>query len=235
MFITIFFNMCFAPTQLPIRVHPMSTWIAYSLLQKDQLSIPKGTRVAPIKIFANDRPEPKLLFNIYKSESPFFKGIRFEIVTIVKQIKDPRKNHFVVLDCLSDTLQWDPKNGIQMPNMRKPYFRTKHNAAKKTHHISCIHNNNKQYFTMVGNLHVSQRINRSFAVDPNYVCLFQDSRNVIRLNFDEKELLQDVQSLDNIQINTNMWKEFRGHMTHTFVHPHKMDFVADVKTIDFSE
>ena len=65
-----------------------------------------------------------------------------------------------------------------------------------------------------------------FAVDANHLCFFMNSAQGVSLKFDEKEIMQDVKILKDINVDTNMWDNFRGKLTHSFIHPHSMHFIA---------
>lgn len=212
----------FMPKNLPIHVAPMSTWLGYTLQHVDAINelVPLGTRVAPMKILSDDVAEPKLLFNIYESKSTFFSGLRFEVVTIVEQKRNPKNVHFVVLECLSNTLQWDPKQGIILPNLCS--F-SKFNDKKIE--ISCHQWGRKLSFK--GDFGNEKSIHKMFAVDANYQCFFQDCSEGVKLSFDENQIMQDVKLLTNLYVDTNIWQDFRGDLTHCFLHPHHMDFTAD--------
>lgn len=209
----------FVPRNMPIRINKMSTWAAYSLRNEKGLEsmIPEGTEIAPIQILANDCPEPKLLFNMYEATSPFFKGRRLEVVTIVRQVKRPEKVHFVVLECLSDTMQWDPIYGITKANAITEFA-----PRDDRHQLSC--EGDTTFFKITGTLGRRRPIARRFAVDANHMCYFRNSSSGVALSFDEGEILQDVQSFFKVRVNTNMWTPFRGRLTHCFVHPHNMNF-----------
>lgn len=69
------------------------------------LTLPSGAAVQPVRIFCDSPPRKLLLFNEYEARSPFFGGRRLEANVIVRM---RGRTHFVVLECISDTLGWDP-------------------------------------------------------------------------------------------------------------------------------
>lgn len=216
----------FTPTNMPIMVKPMSTWLAYRVRNTKQIQeyLPEGMELAPIRILSGDAAEPKLLLNIYQAKAPFFQGERIEVVTIVKQKNNPRNIHFVVLDCLSNTLHWDPIHGIRSPNML-----SKFKTSENHHQIEL--KNTQNFFSLNASFGERKRITKRFAVDANRLCFFRNSNEAIELKFDEEEVMKDVVSLSKLQLNTNLWKSFRGRLTHSFLHPHSMKFVCNLKNI----
>lgn len=219
------FFITFVPRNMPIRVNPMSTWLGYKLINVDRLNtlIPEGMTIAPMRILSQDLAEPKLLFNIYESESSLFRGCRFEVVTMVRQMNNPRNVHFVVLECLSNTLHWDPINGIQLPNLECEFNTTKNQIT-----LDCRQND--RLLHMQAKVGGKKQITKMFAVDANLLCFYQNSYDGIKLSFNEDQIMQDVNLLSDVKIDTNIWKDFRGKLTHCFVHEHHMDFTANMIT-----
>ena len=224
MIATVLIILSFSPNRMPIKVKEMSTWLAFSMKNSHEISkfIPDDTELNPIRILSSDMAEPKLLFNMYESTSPFFKGLRLEVVTIVRKKNDPKSTHFVVLDCLSNTMSWDPIEGIHLPNAAASMH-----TIMGSHHIECM--GDFAYLKMAANLGRPQHITKNFAVDANHLCLYRNSPNGIKLEFDEREVMKDVLLLNNVKFETNIWNAFRGRITHSFVHPHPMNFLAGMR------
>ena len=218
------FSLTFIPNNLPIRVNKMSTWLVYDLKNSKNLKsvIPKGTRLAYFPVFKGDSSKQRLLFNIYEASSPFFSGRRLEVVTIVEQIKRPIKTHFVVLECLSDTLLWDPISEIQMPNCRATF-----STRKRRHSLNI--NTSKRKLSIKGKMSTSRLLDKQFAVDSNYLCFFQNSTKGVSLVFDENEIMKPVTMLTKSKIDNNLWQINRGSLTHCFVHEHPMNFLSTVE------
>lgn len=229
--IFIFQATAYTPASLPIRVSKHSTWFGFTLKNRQKIShmIPQNTEIAPIKILKNNKAEPKLLFNIYEAQSQFFYGKRFEVVTVVRQKKNKKKLHFVVLDCFTNTLSWDPKSGIQLPNVLRSKLSVKKN---KKLNINWKNKGSDTFLEAKAKITGKKQITKEFAVDSNLFCLFQDSQKGVKLDFEENEVMQDVGLLTNLDLQTNIWADFRGHMTHSFIHLEKMDFLADMISFD---
>lgn len=225
--ILILLSFSYTPKSLPIRVNQMSTWLGYTLKNVDKVNelVPEGTVVTPMRILSQDLAQPKLLFNIYETESTFFNGLRFEVVTMVKQVNRPRNIHFVVLECLSNTLHWDPINGIQLPNLRCDF-----RSQDKCMSLFCKQND--RTLTMNARIGRKKAITKMFAVDANLICFFQNSDQGIKLSFNESQIMQDVNMLSHVNVDTNIWEDYRGKLTHCFAHPHHMDFTADMITLN---
>lgn len=227
-FLLFSFANAFTPSNMKIRVQKMSTWVAYDMKRPEdiQTMIPEGTEILPVRILSADIARPKLLFNMYQCAAPFFRGVRLEVVTLVRQKSRPRNVHFVVLDCMTDTIHWDPIHGIQMPNAQTSF------ASLNGKHDICCTSGDKE-FRVSGVIGRTKAITKMFAVDANYECFFRDSLSAVTLKFKEAELMQDVKLFSRVDVSTNMWEAYRGRMTHVFVHPHSMDFLAGFRQKTF--
>lgn len=215
---------CFAPRRMPIKIQPWSTWFAFSLKNTAEVAqyLPSGMEVAPVRILSSDAAEPKLLFNMYRSSSPFFQGLRLEVLTIARRVASPQTTHFVVLDCMSDTLAWDPIDGVHMPDAKGRMSTVLH-----SHQLEC--SGDLGCLEVAAHIGKRRTITKSFAVDANHLCLFRSSTKGIELEFNESEVTQDVRVLRNVRLRSDIWSTCRGRMTHAFVHPHAMDFRASLR------
>ena len=220
-------TLVFTPSNMKLSVKPYSTWLAYNINDKAEIKnmIPEGTKISPIRIFKNDKPTCKIMFNIYDTESSFFKGKRLEVVTIVRKITYPYSYHFVVLDCFSDTLHWDPENGIQYPNGRGIF------SKRGSNFKLFFRSSTEEYLKLDSSMKKKQSLHRNFAIDSNYVCFFRSSKNAIKLDFDENEVMKKVINLQPKFLHNNLWKYSKGKLTHCFLHPHVMNFEANQYTM----
>ena len=102
-----------------LKIAPGSLWLAYTARRLDVLKtmIPDEVQLTthPLWHDQHDFPRVPLLFNAYRLQSTYMNGHRIE-VQVLTQHRTTGKMHLVVLDCVSDTLMWDPCNGIQLPN-----------------------------------------------------------------------------------------------------------------------
>lgn len=96
-----------------------SLWLSYPLKTtsfKDLSNkIPQTHRLVKCKVFEEDIPDYRLFFNFFQVKTTFFTGNRLEIVTIANNILNNEPS-FVILDCYSNVMSWDPIAGIQKAN-----------------------------------------------------------------------------------------------------------------------
>ena len=205
-----------------MRIQPHSLWLAYDANDVTGLNklLPSGLRTSSIRILESDvHPRAKLLFNAYRVEAPFMSGYRLEVLTIAED--KFKKPHFVVLDCLSDTFQWDPLNGVMPQNAR---MSTRFDSRRFTH---CTRGNGRRMssrFEVKGTPRGLSKILRRFAVESNFDCYYRNHSVPMALAFDEESVLKDVRLISPSKVVNTLWAPYRRTMTHCFMHVHPMLF-----------
>ena len=110
---------CLNVKTMTFNVNKDSLWLSYPLKRTSfkelTTKIPKPHQLAKCKVFTEDKNDYRLFFNLFQVKTPFFTGNRLEVVTIIKNI-ETNQNSFVVLDCFTDAMTWDPIGGIQKAN-----------------------------------------------------------------------------------------------------------------------
>ena len=145
-------------------------------------------------------------------------GHRLEILTLAKSKKGDVS--FVVLDVLSDTLKWDPFQGIRWADAR--CFTRVQDGLIRHSTLS-----NQIGLKIDGLMRKSTGIQPRFAVDANRRCFYRNSTMSIVMDFDKSTVLQDVTRVFPIRLENTLWQEYRGALTHCFVHTKPMTFVVD--------
>tara|TARA_B100000287_G_scaffold71469_1_gene62972 strand:+ start:1727 stop:2371 length:645 start_codon:yes stop_codon:yes gene_type:complete len=204
-----------------LRIKPYSLWLSYNILNQNviQNMLPPGMELANIRVSDdNDCVKPKLLFNCYSIDSFWMRGSRLEIMTIAKH---ENNFHFVVLECISNTLQWDPINRINGPNGK-----IKFNYIQEKINYDIISKNNK-VLKFTGTPLNLIKMTEDFAVKSNYVCFFRESSIPISLKFNEKEIMKPVRKLEVLNVTNDFWKDYREETPeHVFMHEHCMNFAT---------
>lgn len=209
---------------VPINVQPLSLWSAFTLenSKKVEKMIPQNMELVPIQLYKGMKPQQMLLFNSYYAESTFFNGHRLEVNVICKD-KEKQTTHFVVLDCYTNSLNWDPIHGVRGPNA-KSYQTRRKNSLKK---IECKVNTDDCYYEFEGYYSDQKKpVNTRFAVDSNYKCYYRDSPSYVMLQFNPTYIAHDICPLQKVKIDTNIGSNFKGKYITSFVHPNKMTFTA---------
>lgn len=202
-----------------LKIKPYSLWLSYNMLNKNAIQdmLPPGMSVANIKISDdNDCVKPRLLFNCYSIDSFWMRGSRLEIMTVAKYNQN---FHFVVLDCITNVLQWDPINRIQGPNgkIKFSYIQDKLNYD--------VISKNKQKLSFIGKPLNLIKMTKDFAIKSNYMCFFRESTVPLTLKFNEDEIMKPVRKLKVLNIQNDFWKDYRTEFPdNVFMHEHTMSF-----------
>lgn len=212
----------YVPSKLTMKILPCSLWLAYNINQPEEITkmLPSGMSLASVKLLHEDSyPTPKLLFNSYKVESTFMKGNRCEILTLAKTKNDV---HFVILDCLTNTLDWNPNDGIKPSNANlNIVYSPKNNVIKHK-----VYSQNKKLFVR-GSIGQEKRVSEKFVVDANKVCYYKENSMGYKLQFDKNEVTKNVYLLDDFSVENYFWEEYRNELTHCFFHKQSMTYVVD--------
>ena len=235
---------------MKLLVHPRSLWLAYDMRHTNEIQqmLPSGLHVAPVRLFESDpAPRKRLLMNVYECSSSFMNGARIEVQTFVY---NAHKNtvHLCILDCISNTMQWDPVTGIHARNalLQSPTsssllqprdnddMRSASTGAQFHVHFTSPEQNTTHRKTI---LRVSARVGqqmesptRPFVVDANRICYFRNCDTPFPMRFDVSEVAAPVVRLANARVTSNVLKRYRAQRspTHTFIHRTSMAFDVDV-------
>lgn len=154
-------------------------------------------------------PTPKLFFNVYKVDAGWMmQGMRAEIVTIAQHVTTGDL-HMVVLDCLSNTMQWDPVNGLRGRNANFSRPRSTRDYALGFRHGTDV-------FLLRATKERQRFLTREFAVDANKVCYFRGTDVPYRIWFEE----------DNVPFATSHRATSKTPFGHPFVRHHRRIFSA---------
>ena len=182
--------------------------------------LPNTVRLTKCKVFHEDNLDYRLFFNFFTVKTSFFTGERLEIVTITKNIETNNVS-FVVLDCYTNAITWNPENGIEKANsiITSDITNSKYNLditqkTDKNNILSLRSYKSKIYKT----------VSTKFSVDPNYICYFKTHNRGFRLSFNEKEIDKKVLLLKNVQIKNSLYHSFVKEYEHFFIYPNSMNF-----------
>lgn len=209
-----------------------SLWVAYTLTdpQTIQSMLPPSLRLTSCSLLDDERstfPTPKLLFNAYRVDAgAFMQGMRTDVLTLA-QNRRTGKRHLVMLDCLTDTIQWDPIHGVRCPNARvyEP-------LRVSANDFALVVTNNHNLFRLRATRSVERPINNVFAVEANLACYYKTSDEAYPMSFDNDTISRPVRQLNPYDHVNTYWCHVRSPFpSHTFCHEHPMTF--DVKISSF--
>ena len=200
-----------------------SLWISYTLncnfYNKINKMIPDTHKLTKCRIFEEDKKDYRLFFNIFEVNTPFFTGNRLEVVTLAKE-KLTQDISFVVIDCFTNSMHWDPINGIQKAN-------SKFNKLINNHkyNIKINDNNNNIIFDLKSSKgKIRKSVLKSFSIYPNYKCFFKNFTTGYTLSFNEKQVDQKVLLINNYHLENIIYKEYLKELEHIFIYTNRMNF-----------
>tara|TARA_Y100000741_G_scaffold236120_1_gene180622 strand:+ start:1129 stop:1620 length:492 start_codon:yes stop_codon:yes gene_type:complete len=138
--------------------------------------------------------------------------------------------HLVVLDCVSNTIHWDPINGIKLPNIK---YARNHKKSKDINvydfNLHVWNNNNRM--AIRSNRIGTRNIQRKFAVDANLKCYFGKHEDGFEMEFDHASIMKPVTLLNTTNIVNTFWNNIKkgDTPTHAFIHEQEMIFDVDIK------
>jgi hypothetical protein len=205
-----------------------SLWLSYPLKTTSfkHLSnkIPSTHRLAKCKVFEEDKPDYRIFFNFFQVKTTFFTGNRLEIVTIANNILNNEPS-FVILDCYSNVMSWDPIAGIQKANciIKKKITNTKYNVNLD------FKNEEEKDLSNIFNLEslktkIKKNVLTEFSIDPNYICYFKNYPKGYNLLFNKKQIDKKVILLKDINLKHDIYTTYIKELEHAFIYPQEMNF-----------
>ena len=208
-----------------LRILPGSLWIAYTITSPAtvQSRLPASLVLAPTALLEDEAsafPTPKLLFNVYRVDAGLaMQGTRVEVVTFARH-RTRNTPHLVVLDCLTDTLQWDPVHGVRGANAH-----VDGNAARYAWDVRT----STERLSVRASPARRRRIDRTFVVDANRACYYGRVDVPYAMYFDAAEVARPVRDLYAAHLENTLWRDVRSaRASHLFCHEHAMTFDVNV-------
>lgn len=205
-----------------------SLWLSYPLKTtsfKDiSNKIPSTHRLVKCKVFEEDKPDYRLFFNFFQVKTSFFTGNRLEIVTIANNIINNEPS-FVILDCYSNVMTWDPITGIQKANckIKKKITNTKYNVNLdlKIQDDKIVNNifNLQSFKTKI-----KKNVLPEFSINPNYICYFKNYPKGYNLIFNKNQIDKKVILLKDVNLKNDIYTSYIKELEHAFVYPQEMNF-----------
>ncbi len=84
------------------------------------------------------------------------------------------------------------------------------------------------HLEMEGIIGKYMKINKRFAVDANNVCYYRNYNKAFNMKFNQDIVMQDIREITPISIENNLWKNYRGLLTHCFMHEQEMIYEIDL-------
>ena len=215
---------------MKLKILPKSLWVAYALQNTEVVKnmIPKHLELAPVSPLSQVEQTEMLFFNAYSIKSRWMNGHRIDIQTFARDKKHDTP-HLVILDVITDTMNWDPIHGITSPNAHISYSLNNFTSVP----LSDIPRPTPS-FSVCGDPFNTKALNYDFAVNANRKCYYRDVPVGYEMTFKEKEIMEDVFELKNLRITNTLWEKVRkSNPEVVFMHQQPMDFTVKISPIFF--
>ena len=209
--------------KLPFNLKENSLWVSNTVNTKSIKTlnemIPNSHYLYKCKVFDDDLPKYRLFYNIFEVNTPFFRGNRMEIVALIKN-KNTYETSFVVLDCFTDALAWDPIDGIKQSNA---IFKKDIKNLNFKITVFDKYRNNIFKIDSVKSNKIKTPV-RKFSIDSNNLCFFKNHTMGFNLEFNENDVDVPVSILKDYKINTNVYTDFINNVEYAFIYKNSMKF-----------
>ena len=203
---------------MKLNIAKGSLWLCYSLINSklSNYLIPPHLEIAKVSPIEGIKAQEMLLFNAYHiHSSPWMDGARLDIQTFARD-KNTGTAHLVVLDVLTNTKNWDPINGLNSANCEVTF--------KKTPGIDIQFRGKENIFCVKGTPDRRKNIDHTFCVEANKKCYFGRFKRGYSMNFEEKNIMNPVTELKNLEIENTCWTDITGNLICAFRHNTEMQF-----------
>lgn len=201
-----------------------SLWVSFPLKRTSfselSKSIPKTHKLTKCKIFENDKSDYRLFYNFFEVRTPFFKGNRLEVVTLAKNTVD-KTISFIILDCFTNSMSWDPIDGISESNS---IFKIKNTNSEYNININLKENNKNIFNLKTYKSTVYKTVLTTFSIDPNRIFYFKNHPVGYKLIFNDNQIDKKVLLLKNIEFKSDIYNHYIKELEHVFIYPQIMNF-----------
>lgn len=224
--------------KLPFNLNKNSLWVSYPIntnsIQNINNMIPNSHYLYKCKVFEDDLPKYRLFYNIFEVKTPFFHGNRMEVVTLIKN-RFTHETSFVVLDCFTDTMAWDPIDGVKQSNaIFKKENLEKNNYVLSVIKKSNIKSNNKKESNKIFSISaekskIFKKPLKKFSIQSNYLCFFKNHTEGFKLEFNENEIDVSTNLLKDYKIENNVYSNYIQNIEYAFIYTNNMKFTVIIK------
>ena len=215
-------------------VEPYSYFLSYEIqdLEWAQRLLPDGFIMTKTSIFEGDSPKYYGMFGIFNAHTSGFFGLRVEFYLIAENNTTGLLS-WVIIEYDTNTISYDPKNGITRPNAEKGIFTIDYNG---TIHIDVSRDDNSHGITLTSNVKsgVMKKLDHRLWVEGNlsigYGKVTDDDSDVFSLKFDPKEFSQALEiAPKDIDIELNSWFPglFKNEPEVVLCFPYAQHFLSD--------
>ena len=211
-----------------MRILPRALWVAFSITRPSAIQklLPSHLQLVPVAPLTDMAEDTLLFFNLYALQSRWMHGHRMDIQTYARDVNTGTP-HLVVLDVLSDTMDWNPHDGIRAANADVSATRTGDidMSFHTPHHTSCL-------MRVTGTPGDQRRLDYDFAVRANRKCYFRSYEHGFRMSFDDDNVMTPVRELTDVTVINELWTAYIDPLSAVgFFHEQEMVFDVNINPL----
>ena len=213
-----------------MNILPGSLWLAYTITSPSNVQslLPASLKLSSCALLQDEAsafPAPKILFNIYTVDAGLaMQGVRADVLTLAQHRRE-RTMHLVMLECFTNTLHWNPVEGVSKANA---YCVQGYKAGERA--IWTVRTK-RDVLSVDAVPTTTKELDWTFAVEANLACYFQNVDRAYTMDFDEEQIMRPVRALrPSRPIVNTFWREHRSKApSHIFFHERPMAFDVHVR------
>ncbi len=189
-------------------VDPYGFYIGYQIIDLDYFNqlIPDGFKLIKTKMFEQDEEQYYFILGVFNARTSGFMGARVEAYVICEDERTGLTS-WVIIDYDTNTISYDPKNGLVGANCPNGYVTTTYEGKLQ---VEMGHENRNLRFTSDLLKGKSQKLNQKLWIEGNLSVAYgknlADDIQVFALQFvpEEMQMANEI-ALDAINIIENSW------------------------------
>ncbi len=189
-------------------VDPYGFYIGYQIIDLDYFKqlIPDGFKLIKTKMFEQDEEQYYFILGVFNARTSGFMGARVEAYVICEDERTGLTS-WVIIDYDTNTISYDPKNGLVGANCPNGYVTTTYEGKLQ---VEMGHENRNLRFTSDLLKGKSQKLNQKLWIEGNLSVAYgknlADDIQVFALQFvpEEMQMANEI-ALDTINIIENSW------------------------------
>ncbi len=212
-------------------VEPYSSFLCYEIknLEMAKKMLPFGFKLVKCKVFVEDEPKYYCVFGCTNIHTSAFWGLRVEFYIMAEDIKTGLLS-WLIVDYDTNTISYDPKNGLVNPNGHKSVITTDYNSNLI---IDVKNKNNRRlsYDLNVGK-GIMTKLDQKFWLEGNlsigYGKNLSQNGDIFSLKFNPEEV-KEALKIDDINIEVNNWFPglFENKPSRVVCFPYAQHFISD--------
>jgi len=216
-------------------VEPYSYFLCYEIsdLAWAERLLPEGFKMVKSHVFKDDIERYYGIFGIFNAHTSGFWGLRVEFYLIAENV-DTGLLSWIIIDYDTNTISYDPKNGLSSPNAVGGIFTVDYNGII---HVDVKRNDNSHSLILQSDIKnaIDRKLDQRLWVEGNLSIgygkeISNNDSNVFSLKFHPEEFSSALEiKNEDVNINVNSWFPglFKEKPATVLCFPYAQHFLSD--------